>query len=69
MHVSSCYTYKIYNYLIYGRENPKDVRYPTVANVFIYFYLNNTYQIELLTTGGRVVKLLKNSIFEIEKHI
>ena len=27
---------------------PKNARYPTAANVFIYFYLNDAYQIWLL---------------------
>ena len=31
--------------------NPKYARYPTAANVFIYFYLNDAYQIRLLKIG------------------
>ena len=30
---------------------PKNARYPTAANVFIYFYLNDAYQIQLLKIG------------------
>ena len=41
---------QMYDYLLYEQENPKYVRYPaaaaatarTAANIFIYFYLNNT---------------------------
>ena len=43
---------QIYNCLYYEQDNPKYIRYPTAANVFIYIYLNNTYQIGLLKTGG-----------------
>ena len=41
--------------LSYEQDNPKYVRYPAAPNVFLYFYLNNTYQIGLFKTGGRVV--------------
>ena len=39
------------NALLYEQDIPKYVRYPTAGNIFIYFYLNNTYQIWVLKTG------------------
>ena len=41
--------------LLYEQDNPKYLRYPAAANIFIYFYLNNTYQMELLKTWDRAV--------------
>ena len=54
----TCKTCKIYNSLLYEQDNPKYARHLTVANVFICFNFNNTYQIRLLKTGCRVIKLL-----------
>ena len=33
--------------LMIKQDNPKYARYPTAANVLIYFYLNDAYQIRL----------------------
>ena len=41
--------------LLYEQDNPKYLRYPAAVNIFIYFYLNNTYQMELLKTWDRAV--------------
>ena len=46
-----CLTCKINNSLKNEQDNPKNARYPTAANVFIYFYLNDAYQIRLLKLG------------------
>ena len=34
---------------------PKNARYPTAANVFIYFYLKDAYQIRLLKIGCKLL--------------
>ena len=39
------------NALLYEQDIPKYVSTPTAGNVFIYLYLNNTYQIQLRKTG------------------
>ena len=46
---------QIYDSLLYEQDFPKCVRYPAAANIFIYFYLNNTYKNGLLKTGGKIV--------------
>ena len=38
---------------------PKKARYPTAANVFIYFYLNDAYQIRLLKIECSIGLFLK----------
>ena len=47
-----------YNSLLYELNDPKYVRFPAAANVFIYFYLNNTFLIGLLKTEVGLFNLL-----------
>ena len=34
---------QLYYYLLCEQDNPKYVRYLAAANIFIHFYLNDTY--------------------------
>ena len=56
---SCCLTCKIYNSLWYEQDNSKYARYPTAANVFIYFYLNDAYQLRLLKIGCGLWVIIK----------
>ena len=40
--VSTC---KSVIFLLYFQDSPKNVRYPPVANIFIYFFTNNRFEL------------------------
>ena len=46
---------QIYDPLLYEKGSLKNFSYPSVADIFTYFYLNNTYQHWLVKIGVRVV--------------
>ena len=44
---------QIYDSWPYEQDSSKNVRYPSVANIFSYFHLNGTYQKWLLNVGSQ----------------